>query len=218
MSRSADGATGSGPAANAHAVPRPATLRARSGAIAGIASTVGFTAIHDLFISDIWHMLPIMAVAGALCGLCIAWSYRLLCERASVTGWLGYNLVYVTMLGLLAAASVVVLEPTTTLAAVLEANEPPTELILTAMPMTIAFALLAAATLSALPQGPVRRAHPWPRPTRGCPAGHWLCSRTRSVVCSTVDRRAQCMGSAGTPPPVHPRMCAIDTAPSMRRT
>lgn len=150
MISSAQGVTESGSASGPSAARRPTTLRARSGAAAGIVSTVGFTAIHDLFISDIWQTLPIMAVAGALCGLCIAWSYRLLQARPSVTGWLGYNLIYVAMLGLLGAASVVVFEPTTTLAAVIEANEPPTELIMTAMPMTIAFALLAAATLSAL--------------------------------------------------------------------
>lgn len=113
-------------------------------------STVGFTAIHDLFISDIWVTLPIMAVAGALCGLCIAWSYGLVCEQPSIAGWLGYNLVYVTMLGLLGATSIAVFEPITTLAAVIAANETPTELISTAMPMTIVFALLAAGTLSGL--------------------------------------------------------------------
>lgn len=131
-------------------VARPPTvLRVRSGMLAGIASTIGFALIHDLLISDIWNTLPIMAVAGALCGLCIAWSYRLLRAQPSVTGWLGYNLAYVAVLGLLGATSVAVFEPTTTLAAVIAANEPPTDLINTAMPMTIAFALLAAATLSA---------------------------------------------------------------------
>jgi hypothetical protein len=137
--RSSEGRRGSGPALDPRAVRRRDTVRARSGAVAGILSTVGFTAIHDLFISDIWNMLPIMAVAGALCGVCIAWSYGLVCEQPSITGWLRYNLVYVTMLGLLGATSVAI-----------AANEPPTELISTAMPMTIAFALLAAATLSGL--------------------------------------------------------------------
>jgi hypothetical protein len=148
--RSSEGRRGSGPALDPRAVRRRDTVRARSGAVAGILSTVGFTAIHDLFISDIWNMLPIMAVAGALCGVCIAWSYGLVCEQPSITGWLRYNLVYVTMLGLLGATSVAIFEPITTLAAVIAANEPPTELISTAMPMTIAFALLAAATLSGL--------------------------------------------------------------------
>jgi hypothetical protein len=76
--------------------------------VAGVASTVAFTSIHDLFISDIWHTLPIMAVAGALCGLCLAWSYSLLREQPSILGWLGYNLIYVGMLGLLGAASVLI--------------------------------------------------------------------------------------------------------------
>lgn len=139
---------GSAPAPTA--ARRSSSVRAGSGALAGVASTVGFAAIHDLFISDIWGTLPIMALAGALCGLCIAWSYGLLCAQPSITGWLRYNVIFVAMLGLLGAASVIVFEPTTTLAAVIEANEPPAELITTAAPMTITFALVSAATLSAL--------------------------------------------------------------------
>jgi Mg2+/citrate symporter len=46
-----------------------------SGVIAGAASTLVFTAIHHLFISNIWFSLLPMLIAGALCGLCLAWSY-----------------------------------------------------------------------------------------------------------------------------------------------
>jgi len=129
---------------------RPLTVRARSGAVAGVVSTVGFALVHDLFISDIWLTLPIMVFAGALCGLCIAWSYGLVAQRPSITSWLGYNLAHVVTLGLLGVMSVVVFEPVTTIAAVIEANESPTELIMTAMPMTVTVAFLSAATLSAI--------------------------------------------------------------------
>ena len=150
MGRSADRPRRAAAVSGSRAAHGPPTVRARSGAVAGVASTVGFTVIHHLLISDIWQTLPIMALAGALCGLCIAWSYGLVSERPSISSWLGYNLAHVAMLGLLGTISVVVFEPITTMAAVIEANESPTALITTAMPTTVAVALLASATLSAM--------------------------------------------------------------------
>jgi hypothetical protein len=150
MGRSAGGPRGAAAVSGPRAAQGPAAVRARSGAVAGVASTVGFAVIHDLLISDIWQMLPIMALAGALCGLCIAWSYGMVSERASISSWLVYNLAHVGMLGLLGTISIVVFEPITTMAAVIEANESPTALIMTAMPLTVAVALLASATLSAM--------------------------------------------------------------------
>lgn len=54
-----------------------------SGVVAGGVSTVVFTIIHDIFISDIWFSLIPMLAAGALCWLCVAWSYALLVSAPS---------------------------------------------------------------------------------------------------------------------------------------
>ena len=62
----------------------------RSGAIAGAASVLAFTLIHDLWISDIWSMFVVMGVAGVLCGICLAWSYAVVVERPSLGSWVGY--------------------------------------------------------------------------------------------------------------------------------
>lgn len=122
----------------------------RSGALAGALSAFTFAIIHHIFISDIWFSVIMMMVAGAVCGLCIAWSYRLLVEAPSIGSWLRYNMLYVGMLDLLGAASVFVYEPVTTIAALVEANEPPDELFGQAMPMTIVFTLASAVVISLL--------------------------------------------------------------------
>ena len=119
-----------------------------SGALAGAVSAFAFTIIHDLFISDIWFSLIIMLVAGALCGLCVGWSYGLLFEEASPGSWLRYNLLYDAMFVLFAVTSVLVFEPVTTIAALMVANGPPDALIRQAMPMTIVFTLATAALVS----------------------------------------------------------------------
>jgi hypothetical protein len=118
--------------------------------VAGALSAVAFAIIHDVFISDIWFSLIMMMVAAAVCGVCIGWSYGLLVEAPSTGSWLGYNVLYVAMFVLLGAASVLVFEPVTTIAALVAANEPPGELIRQAMPMTVVFTLASAALLSLL--------------------------------------------------------------------
>ena len=122
----------------------------RSGIVAGVASAVVFTVVHDLFISDIWAMLIIMTVAGAICGLCIGWTYGRLFEAPSIGNWLNYNLVYLAMFGFLGASSVIVFDPVTTLAEVIENEGPIDELIVMALPMTILFALATVAAISVL--------------------------------------------------------------------
>jgi hypothetical protein len=122
----------------------------RSGIVAGTASVLVFTVVHDLFISDIWDMLIIMTVAGAVCGLCIGWTYRRLFDAPSIGNWLGYNLVYLVMFGLLGATSLIVFEPVTTLAEIIEEEGPIDELIGMALPMTVLFALATVAAISVL--------------------------------------------------------------------
>jgi hypothetical protein len=119
-----------------------------SGVVAGLVATVGFTLLHDLVISDIWAMLPIMAIAGAICGACLGWSYARLFAVPSVWSWLVYNATYMIMFGLLGAVSVVVFEPVTTMAAVLERGGPVDDLIVQALPMTLAFTAVTAVLIS----------------------------------------------------------------------
>jgi hypothetical protein len=122
----------------------------RSGAVAGALSAFVFAIIHYVFISDIWFSLILMMVAGAVCGVCVGWSYGLLVEAPSTGSWLRYNVLYVALFVLLGAASVLVYEPVTTIATLIEANEPPGELFGQAMPMTVAFTLASAVLLSLL--------------------------------------------------------------------
>jgi hypothetical protein len=82
-----------------------------SGAVAGAASAIAFTALHHVLISDIWFSLPIMVAAGALSGLCLAWTYRVLFGTPSTTRWWLYNGVWVALLALLGVASFLVYEP-----------------------------------------------------------------------------------------------------------
>jgi hypothetical protein len=116
----------------------------RSGAVAGVIAALAFTLIHDIVISDIWAMLPIMAVAGAISGACLGWSYARMVSAPSLRTWLAYTTTYLLLFGLLGAISVVVFEPVTTMAAVIERGGPVDDLIVQALPMTIAFTVAAA--------------------------------------------------------------------------
>ena len=44
----------------------------RSGALAGAGAAFAFTAFHQLVISNIWASLPIVVIAGAMCGVAVA--------------------------------------------------------------------------------------------------------------------------------------------------
>ena len=123
---------------------------ALSGALAGVISTLVFTIIHDIFISDIWFMLIPMLVAGALCGALLSWSYGMLVAEPSPRSWLGYNLVYVVLFGLLGMVSVLVYEPVATMAEMVTLNGPPTDLIDKAMPMTAVLTLGMAVLITQL--------------------------------------------------------------------
>ena len=121
-----------------------------SGAIAGALSSVSFALIHQLFISNIWYSIVAMMAAGALCGLSLAWSYGRLAPRPSVAGWIRYNGLYVAMLGLLGLTSILVFQPVTTIAALIQEDGPPDELFRQALPMTIAFTIATAVALTLL--------------------------------------------------------------------
>jgi hypothetical protein len=121
-----------------------------AGALAGAISAYSFALIHGFFISDIWFSLPVLLVAGAICGLCLGWTYGLLFEAPSLHTWLQYNALYVGMFVLLGCVSVLVYEPVTTLAAVMASNSPPGYLFKQALPVTIVSTILMAAIIGRL--------------------------------------------------------------------
>lgn len=128
----------------------PTSSRLRSGAIAGAASSIIFMAVHQALISNIWGTWPVMIGAGALCGLCIAWTYGLLLREPAAGSWAAYNLTFVGMFVVLGAISELVFSPITTLTAVIEATGSPDELIGNALPMTALFTIAAPAFVVAL--------------------------------------------------------------------
>ena len=64
------------------------------GALSGVVVVFGFTVVHDVFISDIWFNVGPMLFAGALCGFCIAWSYRKGLADHSTAAWFRYAGLY----------------------------------------------------------------------------------------------------------------------------
>ena len=122
----------------------------RSVTIAGLVSALIFTIVHQIFISDIWFSIPIMLIAGALCGPSLGWSYGVLVSVPTLKNWLAYNLVYMAMFGILGAVSVAAFDPITTVEALIEVNESPNELIGKAMPLTVVFTFLMAGIVTVL--------------------------------------------------------------------
>ena len=122
----------------------------KAGAAAGIAATLIFTIIHHIFIANIWFSFPIMAIAGAASGVCIAWTYGLLFQELFLANWLKLNSFFIIMFILLGILSVILFEPITTISALREANERPTELINKSMPLTIVFIFASTIILSLL--------------------------------------------------------------------
>lgn len=120
------------------------------GALAGAASALVFTFVHQLTISNIWAMLGPMVVAGALCGLCIAWTYGRFFGSYTIGTWVGYNAIYLAMFAALAAVSVVVFEPVTTMAALINRGGPVDDLIGQALPFTGGFTLVTAGGLGVM--------------------------------------------------------------------
>jgi hypothetical protein len=119
-----------------------------SGALAGAVSTLGFTALHQLLINPIWFALPAMLLAGAVCGTCLAWGYTLAVPAPTTGSWVRYNLFFLTMFVALGLTSLLAFEPVTTIAALLQAQEPPRALIGRALPVSGLFTLATAALLS----------------------------------------------------------------------
>ena len=114
------------------------------GTVAGVFAAFIFTIVHQVMISSIWFALPAMLLAGALCGTCLAWSYRTVVATPSLSSWLRYNLLYLAMFVALGGVSMAAFDPVTTIAALLATTEPPVALIGQALPLTGSFVLGAA--------------------------------------------------------------------------
>jgi hypothetical protein len=121
-----------------------------SGAIGGMVTTVAFAALHHLLISNIWFSILPMLAAGAVCGLCLAWSWRLTSATPSGTQWLLYNMLFVGLFVLLGAVSFLIFEPIYTIAGLVTGTQSPTALLGKAIPLSAAFGLLAGAGMALL--------------------------------------------------------------------
>lgn len=119
-----------------------------AGALAGALSALCFTAIHQVLINPIWFALPAMLIAGALCGVLLAWSYTLAVPTPTIRSWLSYNALYLAMFVALGVTSMLAFTPVTTIAALLKTNEPPRALIRGALPVAALFTLGTGAVLS----------------------------------------------------------------------
>lgn len=118
--------------------------------IAGAVSAFCFALIHRALISDIWFSLPILLVAGAICGLCIGWTYELMFRQPSVVTWLKYNALYDGLFLLLGGASILFFDPVTTLAEVMSSDRLPDFLIRLELPVVIVSTFVMTAVIGRL--------------------------------------------------------------------
>lgn len=120
-------------------VRRPPS-RALGAAVGGLVA-VGFAAVHDVMISDIWFNLAPMVIAGAGCGVSIVWSYRAATTAHGWHRWVAYNATLAALLVGLGGVSLLVLEPRVTMAELMVAADPLAVVIPPVVP------LMAAATV-----------------------------------------------------------------------
>ncbi len=108
-----------------------------SGAISGVVVVFGFTILHNIFIADIWFNVGPMLFAGALCGFCVAWSYRASATRHSTAAWFGHAGLYAVEMIALGAVSLLVLQPQFTMAELLVADDAFDRLLPPSVPLMI---------------------------------------------------------------------------------
>lgn len=124
------------------------TSLAGKGALAGAIAALLFTWVHQWMINPIWFAFPAMLVAGVACGASLAGTYGIVAARPSVPGWFEFNGWFLLMFVGLGVTSQAAFTPVTTIAELLRAQQPPSELIGRALPMTCAFVLGASALLA----------------------------------------------------------------------
>lgn len=125
-------------------------------AVAGVVSVLVFTVLHQIFINPIRWMFPIMAVAGAGCGLCLDWCYTKLVPEPSLRSWWGYIATFIVMFGLLALASMIIYEPIITMTEMVESSGGNPIPMSQTLPLMIAFTLVWAGLLTILFGGGAR--------------------------------------------------------------
>jgi len=115
--------------------------------VAGGFTVLGFMVIHDLWISDIWFSVGRMVFAGALCGLCIVWSYNTAALDHSVKAWFAYNGVIAGLLIGIGGVSFLVLDPKFTMAEAMLMDDALAVLMPPAMPLMIGASLIGTGLL-----------------------------------------------------------------------
>lgn len=117
------------------------------GAVAGSLSALAFAALHGVFIVDVWDKAVAMTISGALCGMCLAWSYGNLRHMPSVRSWLAFNSLHVASLLVLGVASLLFFEPAATTAELVVSDNPLGDLVPTALPLMVGATLAGTAVL-----------------------------------------------------------------------
>lgn len=79
-----------------------------------------------------------MAMAGAISGLCLACTYRRFVSIPSVGSWVRYNATYLGLFALIPPVSVLMLDPVITIAEASNADGPLDDLLVEALPLTVA--------------------------------------------------------------------------------
>jgi len=124
--------------------------------IAGVVAVVAFAALHQLLISNIWDMAIIMTIAGALSGLCLAWTYRRFVVRPSVGSWIRYTATYLGFFAVIPLISVLMFDPVITVMEASESDGPLTDLLIEALPLTI-ISMIGIAVIVSLLFGSLKR-------------------------------------------------------------
>ena len=112
------------------------------GALVGAVTVLGFAVIHDIFIVDIWDSIRRMVIAGALCGLCLTWSYNKAVGHHSTGRWWAYIGSCAAVLVALGGVSFVVLDPRFTMAELIAADDALARLIPPVLPLMIVASLV----------------------------------------------------------------------------
>ncbi len=112
------------------------------GALSGVVVVLGFVLFHDIFIVDIWFNLGPMLIAGAVCGLSVAWSYRWAEVDHSTGAWFRYGGLYAAEIVALGAVSIAVLQPRFTMAEMLVADDAMGMLLPPSMPFMVGAMLI----------------------------------------------------------------------------
>lgn len=108
---------------------------------------LAFTVVHDVLISDIWFNAGPMLFAGAVCGLCVTWSYRTAVAEHANAAWFQYAGWYAAEMILLGAVSLLVLRPRFTMTELMVADDAIDRLIPPSMPLLIGAMVVGTALI-----------------------------------------------------------------------